>query len=117
MHPVETDELRAELDPNKSGTVHIDDLVLYLSDYVEARTDDDTLEQAFGTFDADNDGKLSLEEFEFFMTGFAKQYNYLYDKKMVSEIIVTVRKLADENEMFEIRDIIRVIKDIWTEED
>ena len=83
MHPVTTDELREELDTNKTGLVSIDDIVAKLDDYVEELTDDGALEEAFGTFDADNDGKLSLEEFEFFMTGFAKQYSNLYEKKMV----------------------------------
>ena len=117
MHPVETDELRAELDPNKTGQVQIDELVGHLEDYVEARTDDSTLEEAFGVFDADNDGKLSLEEFEFFMTGFAKEYNHLYEKKMVKEMLAAVRELADENEQFLIRDVIRTMKEIWKEDD
>ena len=67
-------------------------------------------------FDADNDGKLSLEEFDFFMTGFAKEYNGLFEKKMVTKMLKEVKKLADENEQFLIRDIIRVMKEIWRED-
>ena len=67
---------------------------------MEARTDDSALEAAFGTFDADNDGKLSMEEFEFFMTGFAKEYNHLFQKTMVKQMLAAVRDLADENEQF-----------------
>ena len=111
-----TDKLRAELDTNKSGTVPIDELVGFLNDHVEKRTDDSTLAEAFGVFDADNDGKLSLEEFEFFMTGFAKEYNHFFEKEMVKKMLAEVRKLADENEQFLIRDIIKVMKQYWRED-
>ena len=53
MHPVTTDELRLELDPNKNGKVPIDDIVQKLDDYVEELTDDSALEEAFGTWNAE----------------------------------------------------------------
>ena len=117
MHPVTTDELREEIDPNKNGKVPIDDIVQKLDDYVEELTDDSALEEAFGTFDADNDGMLSLEEFEFFMTGFAKNYSQLYERKMVKQMLAMVKEQANEEGKFYIRDIIRVFKEIWKEDD
>ena len=97
MDETMTDKLRAELDTTKSGKVPIDDLVSYLNEIVQKRTDDSSLAEAFGVFDADNDGKLSLEEFEFFMTGFAKEYNHLFEKEMVKKMLAAVREIADEN--------------------
>lgn len=41
------------------------------------------LTEAFDLFDADKDGKINLEEFEFFMSGFARDMNKLRDNKMV----------------------------------
>ena len=79
----EREEVRKALDPNSTGMVKIDDFARYLNDYVTECTDSGALTEAFKQFDADNDGKLSMEEFEFFMTGFAKEYNGLVDKKMV----------------------------------
>jgi Ca2+-binding EF-hand superfamily protein len=37
------------------------------------------LTEAFKLFDADNDGKINMEEFEFFMNGFARDMNTLRD--------------------------------------
>ena len=116
MDQTMTDKLRSKLDSSKTGKVAIDDLVSHLDEIVERRTDDSSLAEAFGVFDADNDGKLSLEEFDLFMTGFAKEYNGLFEKKMVNKMLKEVKKLADENEQFLIRDIIRVMKEIWRED-
>ena len=44
------------------------------------------------------------------MVGFAKEYNHLYEKKMVNEMLVCVRALADEDDKFLIRDIVRTMK-------
>ena len=98
--------MRAELDANKTGKVAIDELVSKLEDYVEELTDDSALAEAFGIFDMDNDGKLTIEEFEFYMTGFAKEYNHLYERKMVQEMVKTVRDLADENDQFAVSDLV-----------
>ena len=117
MHPVTTDELRLELDPNKNGKVPIDDIVQKLDDYVEELTDDSALEEAFGTFDADNDGMLNLEEFEFFMTGFAKNHSQLYERKMVKQMLAMVKEQADEDGKFRIKDIVRIFRQIWKEDD
>ena len=116
MDETMTDKIRTELDTTKTGKVQIDDLVNYLNEIVQRRTDDSSLAEAFGIFDADNDGKLSLEEFEFFMTGFAKEYNHLFEKEMVKKMLAAVREIADENQQFLIRDIIRIMNDIWREE-
>ena len=51
------------------------------------------------------------------MTGFAKEYNHLYERKMVKEMLASVRELADENEQFRVKDIVRVMKEIWKEDD
>ena len=39
--------------------------------------DEKALFEAFDLFDADHDGKINMEEFEFFMSGFAKDMNGL----------------------------------------
>ncbi len=49
--------------------------------------DDKLLTEAFELFDADHDGKINLEEFEFFMNGFAKDMNSIRDNKIVKEMI------------------------------
>ena len=96
MRDEQLDELRAML--KASDECHIDALVQYLTDKVTKYTDQNNLMDAFNLFDSDNDGKLSLEEFNFFMTGFAKEYNGLFEDELVNKMIQSVREMADENE-------------------
>ena len=70
------------------------------------------LTEAFTLFDADHDGKINLEEFEFFMNSFAKEMNSLRENKIVKEMIESSKKHA-EGELFEITKLVAVLRDIW----
>ena len=71
--------IRTELDSEGKGTVHIDKLAAFLIKELTIYLDEDMLTEAFKLFDADNDGKINMEEFEFFMNGFARDMNTLRD--------------------------------------
>lgn len=64
------------------------------------------LTEAFELFDADHDGKINLEEFEFFMNGFAKDMNSLRDSKIVKEMLDESSKYAGEDKLFEISKLV-----------
>ena len=76
--------------------------------------DETTLTEAFQTFDADEDGKLNLEEFEFFMSGFAKEYNQLRDQQLVKQMVAMAQKHVDADQKFEIKNLVQVLKEVWT---
>ena len=57
-----------------------------------------------------------MEEFEFFMTGFAKECNGLMDGKMVQRMLDLIyrEKLATESEpMFDITEMVAKMKSVW----
>ena len=117
----ETEELRRTLDPKGTGIVKIDDFARYLNDFVAECTDADALTEAFKQFDADNDNKLTIEEFEFFMTGFAKEYNGLMESNMVAKMLDTIyrekliasRDVPKSEARFDIPEIVRKLKSVW----
>ena len=112
----ELNQLRQDLDANATGTVKIDDFARHLEEFVNAMTDENALVEAFKQFDADNDNKLSMEEFEFFMTGFAKECNSLMDGKMVAHMLDLIyrEKLASEAEpSFDISEMVTKMKSVW----
>ncbi len=49
--------------------------------------DEKELTEAFELFDSDHDGKINLEEFEFFMNSFARDMNSLRGNKIVQEMM------------------------------
>ena len=51
------------------------------------------------------------------MTGFAKNHSQLYEKKMVKQMLAMVKEHADEEGKFRIKDIVRVFRQIWKDED
>ena len=109
-------ELRTALDPNQTGTVKIADFARHLDEYVSECTNEEALTEAFKQFDADNDNKLSMEEFEFFMTGFAKECNSLMDGKMVQKMLDLIyrEKCASEAEpTFDITEMVNKMKSQW----
>lgn len=73
------EDCRKEIDPDGKGTVPIDSLAQWVDKQLNTYLDESALTQAFELFDADKDGKINLEEFEFFMNGFAKDMNTLRD--------------------------------------
>ena len=109
-------ETRSSLDAQGTGTVSIDDFARHLDSVVHECTLEDSLTEAFKQFDADNDNRLSLEEFEFFMTGFGKEHNQLMNKQMVPnmlEIIKTEKLASDENPSFDITEIVTRMRSCW----
>ena len=112
----EITEVRTALDPEGTGTVKIDNFARYLDEYVSECTNEEALVEAFKQFDADNDNILSMEEFEFFMTGFAKECNSLMDGKMVQRMLDLIynEKLASEAEpSFNVTEIVTRMKGLW----
>ena len=81
------EEIRTELDPESKGTVPIDKLSEWISKQLDIYLDEAALTEAFDLFDADHDGKINMEEFEFFMSGFAKDMNQLRGSKMVKDLL------------------------------
>ena len=57
--------------------MHIDKLAEWIDKQLIEHLDEKALYEAFDLFDADHDGKINMEEFEFFMSGFAKDMNGL----------------------------------------
>lgn len=109
-------ELRTTLDPNSTGMVKIEDFARHLDDIVSECTNEEALTQAFKQFDADNDNKLSMEEFEFFMTGFAKECNSMMDGKMVQQMLDLIyrEKCASREEpMFDITEMVNKMRSVW----
>lgn len=70
--------IRTELDP-EGKAVQLDKLTEWLDKQLVEYLDEQALFEAFDLFDADHDGKINMEEFEFFMSGFAKDMNGLRD--------------------------------------
>jgi len=74
---------------------------------------DQLLTDAFNLFDADKDGKINLEEFEFFMSGFAKDMNSLRDNAIVKDMIANSAKHAGEDKLFEIPKLVAALRSVW----
>ncbi len=99
----ELETVRQELDPEGKGTVHLDKISDYLNGKLAGCLDEQALTEAFELFDSDKDGKINLEEFEFFMSGFAKDMNSLRSNKIVQEMLQQSSRYADKKtKLFEI---------------
>ena len=70
------------------------------------------MRKAFNVFDADNDGKLTIDEFEFFMTSFAKQHNGLRDGKLIEEMLAVARPKSVDDK-FVIEEAITGLQKAW----
>lgn len=76
--------------------------------------DDKSLTEAFELFDSDHDGKINLEEFEFFMSGFARDMNKLRDNTLVQTMVSEAKKHADDKDhLLEISTLVQLLKDTW----
>ena len=103
-----------ELDPEGKGTVHLDKISDYLNGKLAACLDDRALTEAFELFDSDKDGKINLEEFEFFMNSFARDMNSLRGNKIVQEMMQQSARYADKKtKLFEISRLVEVLKGTW----
>ena len=117
---VRTDKEIAELretEPFNKSELTLEEVAKFLSSFVEECTNDDKLREAFKQFDADSDNKLSLEEFEFFMTSFHKSYNDCSNKKLIEEMLAIIYRegLATKEEpKFDIDQMISKMRTIWT---
>ena len=69
--------------------------------------------EAFELFDSDKDGKINLEEFDFFMNGFARDMNRLRDNKMVKNMMDQAKKQAGEDQLFEIKTLVDLLKNCY----
>ena len=107
------EEVRLQLDPESSGTCKVETMVQFLAKHLEECLDTNTLTEAFDLFDADHDGRINLEEFEFFMNGFAKDMNKLRDNKIVQQMLAEVESHADAEKTFEIAKLVSILKDAW----
>ena len=107
------EETRTELDSEGKGTVHIDKFTEWIVKQVETYLNEQALVEAFELFDADKDGKINMEEFEFFMNGFAKDMNILRGNKMVKDFLAESQKYAGEDKLFEITKLVQVLRDAW----
>ena len=83
----ELEKVRSELDPEGKGIVPLDKISDYLNGKLVALLDENTLTEAFSLFDSDKDGMINMEEFEFFMNGFARDMNSLRANKIVQEML------------------------------
>ena len=118
MKDEELEAIRTELAPDGEGNVTIDNFARYLDNYVTECTDDDALTKAFKEFDADNDNKLTVEEFKFFMTAFAKEYDSMQDRKLVENMLNTIYREGmankdDPSATFDIPEIVQRMKKCW----
>ena len=110
----ELESIRKELDPEGKGTVHLDRISDYLNGKLAACLDDRALTEAFELFDSDKDGKINLEEFEFFMNSFAKDMNSLRGNKIVQEMMQQSARYADKKtKLFEISKLVEVLRGTW----
>lgn len=105
--------IRKEIDPDEKGTIDIQKLAEWICTQLQGFLDEKLLTEAFNLFDADKDGKINLEEFEFFMNSFAKEMNTLRDNKIVREMIETSKKHADAQQNFEITKLVSLLRDVW----
>lgn len=109
----ELEAIRLELDPETKGTVQIDALAAWVSKQLDTYLDESALTEAFDLFDADHDGKINMEEFEFFMSGFAKEMNVLRGNQMVKDLLAVSQKHAGEDKLFEISKLVSVLRGAW----
>ena len=107
------EEVRKELDEEGKGTVHIDKMTAWCDKQLNEYLDEKALTDAFELFDADKDGKINLEEFEFFMNSFAKEMNTLRDNAIVKDMITNSARHAGEDKLFEISKLVKVLRGVW----
>jgi Ca2+-binding EF-hand superfamily protein len=93
--------------------VHIDKFSEWIVKKLDIYLNEQALVEAFELFDADKDGKINMEEFEFFMNGFAKDMNILRGNKMVKDMLAESQKYAGEDKLFEITKLVQVLRDAW----
>jgi Ca2+-binding EF-hand superfamily protein len=108
------DETRVQLDSEGVGKVHIDKLQQYVSGLLNEILDPERLRTAFNQFDADQDNMLSLDEFDFFMDGFAKEHNRLRDSQLVKQMVSIAKENCEKGtDKFTIDNMITALRKVW----
>ena len=108
------EETRAQLDSEGSGKVHIDQLHQYVSGLLNEILDTEKLRIAFNQFDADQDNMLTLDEFDFFMDGFAKEHNRLRDSQLVKQMVSIAKDNCEKGTTkFSIDVMITALRKVW----
>jgi Ca2+-binding EF-hand superfamily protein len=107
------EDIRKELDGEGKGTVPIDSLVSWVQKQLDTYLNDQLLTDAFTLFDADKDGKINLEEFEFFMQSFAKDMNNLRENALVKDMIQNSARHCGEDKLFEIPKLVKALRSVW----
>jgi Ca2+-binding EF-hand superfamily protein len=107
------EDVRKELDPDGKGTVAIDFCAEWMAKQLNEHLNEQILVDAFSQFDSDKDGKINLEEFEFFMSGFAKDMNTLRDNAIVKDMMANSAKHAGEDKLFEITKLVAALRGVW----
>ena len=108
------DETRGKLDTEGLGKVHIDQLQEYVSGLLNEILDPERLRAAFNQFDADGDNMLSLDEFDFFMDGFAKEHNRLRDSQLVKQMVSIAKENVEKGtDKFTIDKMIMALRKVW----
>ena len=54
-----------------------------------------------------------MEEFEFFMGAFAKEFNLMRDNNIVDHMMMLVKNQANEDGRFEIAKVVQILTKVW----
>ena len=80
--------------------------------FVQEFTQEQTLKESFSVFDADEDGKLTLDELNFFMENFGKEHNGLRDKKIVADMLESCKEIEKDG-FIDIDQLVKRMIDAW----
>ncbi|TNV74347.1 hypothetical protein FGO68_gene15099 [Halteria grandinella] len=98
----------------KEGIFHEDDLIGYLcKNHALKWSNTQSLKEAFKQFDFDNDGKISVEEFQYFMKNFGTTDNdaYMSDKRL--DDLLEVCKIDPNATLIDIDKAVSAITTGW----
>jgi len=103
--------IREELDDH-SGFFNQDALIeILLTKYVDKYTSGQNLKEAMQMFDYDNDGRISLEEFEYFMRNFGEGEKYIDEEKLKK--LLECAKPLDKDGNVVIDTFVRNVNSCW----
>lgn len=98
----------------REGNFHEDDLISYLcKNHCLKWSHAQSLRDAFKQFDFDNDGKISLEEFQYFMKNFGTAENDAYMTDQRLESLLEVCKVDPTANLIEIEKAVQALINGW----